>query len=95
MACARPVIALDFGGPGEIADAEVGALLPLTDPEQVAQDLATTLQDVCKDPQAWRQRGEAGRIRAERQHSWPAKIAAADVIYQEVLNERSLSCQQA
>ena len=30
MASARPVIALDFGGAGELVDEYVGALLPMT-----------------------------------------------------------------
>ena len=92
MACARPVIALDFGGPGEIVDDEVGALLPLSSPEQVTADIVTTLHDVVLDPDAWRRRGLAGRQRVERQYSWPAKIAAAQDIYRDVLQERGLTC---
>ena len=92
MACARPVIALDYGGPGEIVDAEVGALLPLHNPEQVTTDLATTLHDVVLDPDTWRRRGLAGRQRVEQHYSWPAKIAAAQAIYHLVLEERGLTC---
>lgn len=95
MASARPVIALDFGGPGEIVDAEVGALLPMTDPAQVTDDLAATLLDVFADPAGWRQRGRAGRQRVERLYSWPAKIAAAATLYDEVLSERSPQCRPA
>jgi glycosyltransferase involved in cell wall biosynthesis len=57
MAGARPVVALDFGGPAEII-----------------------------------QRGINGRARAERHHSWPAKIAAADDLYREVFAQRRLAC---
>lgn len=95
MASARPVIALDFGGPGEIADAKVGALLPMTDPAQVTADLCGALLDLCAKPEAWRHRGQAGRSRVERQYSWPAKIAAAGAIYREVLIERSPACKPA
>jgi glycosyltransferase involved in cell wall biosynthesis len=92
MACARPVIALDFGGPGEIVNAAVGALLPMVSPEQVTADLATTLHDVFLDPDSWRRRGLAGRRLVERQYSWQAKITAAQGIYRDVLHERDLTC---
>lgn len=95
MACARPVIALDYGGPGEIVDAEVGALLPMMNPAQVIDDLTATLRGICADPAAWRKRGQTGRTRIEQKYSWPAKIDAARALYQEILAERSSSCTPA
>jgi glycosyltransferase involved in cell wall biosynthesis len=95
MACARPVIALDFGGPAEIADAEVGALLPMENPEQVTADLARTLHDIGRDPAAWQRRGQAARRRVEQQYSWPAKITAADAVYREITTEGSPACTPA
>lgn len=92
MASARPVIALDFGGPGEIVTPAVGALLPMHDPAQVVCALAQTLEDILRDPDGWRQRGLAGRREAEARYSWPAKIAAAQAMYRELLAERALSC---
>lgn len=92
MATGRPVIALDFGGPGEIVTDAVGSLLPLTSPTQVIDDLARTLQDVAAAPAAWQQRGRNGRREVEKRHSWAAKIAAAEDTYRELLAERSLSC---
>ncbi len=99
MACARPVIALDFGGPGEIVDDEVGCLVPLTNPERVKAALTRALLDVCASPERWRQRGLAGRDRVEQQHGWPAKIAAALSIYRELdddaFNNRTSPCRTA
>lgn len=92
MASARPVVALDFGGPGELVDEAVGALLPLTNPAQVTEDLAATLRDVFANPGEWRRRGQAGRERAESRYAWPAKIAAARAIYDEVIAERGAAC---
>jgi glycosyltransferase involved in cell wall biosynthesis len=92
MASARPVIALNFGGPGEIVNAEAGALLPLESPEQVTKDLATTLAHVLANPEAWRQRGLAARQQVERQYSWSAKVAAVQDVYRDVLAEKGLSC---
>jgi glycosyltransferase involved in cell wall biosynthesis len=85
MASARPVIALDYGGPAQIVDDSVGALLPLCSPHQVVQALAAALAAVLADPAAWRARGLAGRARIEQHYSWPAKIAAAGALYQQLL----------
>ena len=92
MACARPVIALDFGGPGEIVTPETGVLLPLTSPEQVSADLAATLNDIFIHPAIWQTRGMAGRAEVENRYSWPAKIASAQETYRELIIERNLSC---
>ena len=85
MACARPVIAVGFGGPAEIVDDEVGRLLAPVSPEQVAADLAVALADVCADPDGWRRRGVAGRRRAAGRFSWPAKVAGATAVYDELV----------
>jgi glycosyltransferase involved in cell wall biosynthesis len=84
MASARPVIAVGFGGPAEIVDEEVGRLLPPHSPEQVTADLAAALADVCRHPEPWRRRGLAGRLRAVRWFSWPAKVAGAKALYDEL-----------
>lgn len=92
MASARPVIALDYGGPAEIVSDDVGALLPLQNPAQVVAALCDTLAGIGAAPEAWRRKGEAGRREVEQRYSWPAKIAAAQDTYQELIVERSLSC---
>ena len=86
MACARPVIAVGFGGPAEIVDDAVGRLLPAVAPEQVSADLAAALFDVCADPERWHERGRAGRRRAVERFSWPAKVAGAQAVYHETLD---------
>jgi len=85
MACARPVIAVGFGGPAEVVDDEVGRLVAADAPEQVTADLADALEDLWRDPGAWRRRGAAGRVRVAQRYSWPAKVAAAGAIYDELL----------
>lgn len=87
MAAARPAIAMNFGGPAELIDATVGKLIDLTSPEAAVRDLANALQDVIQHPEAWQARGLAGRARAEKQHSWPAKIGAAEQIYDQIIAE--------
>ena len=91
MAAARPVIALDYGGPAEIVNGDIGALLAFESPQQVTADLGATLIDIMLRPQAWRARGLAGRRVAEQRYSWPAKVAAAALIYSEVLDGQGLA----
>jgi glycosyltransferase involved in cell wall biosynthesis len=87
MASARPAIAMNFGGPSELIDDEVGQLIDLTSPAAVVKDLAATLQAVIDHPQDWLARGRAGRRRVEACHRWPAKIEQAEKIYDEIICE--------
>ena len=81
MATARPVIALDHGGPAELVDDAVGRAIPLQDPEQVIDVLERTLAEVAADPETWAERGIHGRVRVERRYTWESKIAAAERLY--------------
>jgi glycosyltransferase involved in cell wall biosynthesis len=85
MAAGRPVIAVAYGGPAEIVDETVGALLPAAGWATVVTDLTATLGDIFAHPAAWRERGLAGRRRVETQFSWPAKIESALALYQDCL----------
>ncbi len=87
MAAARPAIAMNFGGPAELIDATVGQLIDLTSPAAAVRDLANALHDVIQHPDDWQARGVAGRVRVEKQHSWPAKIGAAGKIYDQIIAE--------
>jgi len=85
MACARPVIAVRHGGPAEIVDDAVGALVPADGPEAAVAGLVEALRDLARNAQAWRQRGECGRRRAEAQYGWEAKIETVLELYRRVL----------
>lgn len=87
MASARPVIALNYGGPAEIVTDAVGALLPFHSPQQVIDDLAATLVNIIQQPQAWAARGVAGRAMAQARYSWPAKVDDATCLYRELMTE--------
>ena len=89
MAVARPVIAVDFGGPQEIVDDSVGALLPASGRQDLIQRLIQLLQDVRQHPKQWQQRGEQGRQRVENQYSWDAKIATALSYYRQLTEQSS------
>ena len=87
MACARPVIALAYGGPADIVDDSVGALLAIDSPEQVVRDLVACLRTVIEQPDQWRKRGLAGRARAERCYSWQSKLDTAIALYRQLIEE--------
>jgi len=84
MASARPVIAVDFGGPAEIVDEKVGRLAPAAGPQAVSQAFAAALQEIAAAPEQWRRKGEEGRRRAERYFSWDAKIEQALRLYRDL-----------
>jgi glycosyltransferase involved in cell wall biosynthesis len=85
MACARPVIAVGFGGPAEIVDDEVGQRLPATHPEALIAALVAALEDLIRDPEAWRRRGLAGHARVLSRYTWDAKVDRALALYRPLL----------
>jgi len=89
MAVARPVIAVDFGGPAEIVDDTVGVKLPATGKADVINGLVNALNDVRENPQHWQALGEEGRRRVESQFSWAAKINTAIGFYRQLLEAKS------
>ncbi len=86
MACARPVIAVRFGGPAEIVDEGVGRAISPDSPEAVIAGFAEAFIDLFRNPDAWRQRGSEGRRRAERRYGWDAKIEATIQLYKQVIS---------
>jgi glycosyltransferase involved in cell wall biosynthesis len=93
MASSRPVIAVDYGGPAEIVDDEVGRKIPASGNEVVIDGIRDALLDVFADPEAWRKRGEAGRRRVEERYSWDAKVMQALNLYQELLSQHGGRCK--
>lgn len=91
LACARPVIAVAFGGPAEIVDDTVGRAIPATSPEAVVEGFEQALRDVVRNPEAWRRRGEEGRRRAEQRYSWAMKIDQALGRYRDLLAQDSVA----
>ncbi len=85
MATARPVIALEHGGPAELVDETVGRAIPLQDPAQIIGDLERTLAKVAADPSAWAERGARGRARVESRFAWEPKITAAEALYEQLV----------
>jgi glycosyltransferase involved in cell wall biosynthesis len=85
-----PIIAVNYGGPAEIVDEEVGHLVSADGPEQLIAGLVDTFRNIWRDPEPWRQRGQRGRQRAEREFGWEARIKNAMVIYRRILGENKV-----
>jgi glycosyltransferase involved in cell wall biosynthesis len=88
MSCGRPVIALNYGGPSEIINESVGALLPMQTPEQVIQALEETFTDIFNSPEKWQQKGCAARKASEDLYSWSAKIETVESHYQALIQRK-------
>lgn len=80
-----PVLAVNYGGPAEIVDDEVGRKISADGPEELIRDLVAAFRDIAANPEQWRQRGNHGRCRAEKEYGWEARIISAVSIYRTVL----------
>ncbi len=82
-----PLVAVNYGGPAEIVDEEIGHLVPADGPEPLIAGLVETLRDVARNPEPWRQRGRKARKRAEQEYGWESRMNTALGIYRRVLGE--------
>ena len=79
MAMAKPVIATSVGGnPELVVSGETGLLVPIEDPEHVAQAIRGLLQD----PDRARAMGRAGRRRIETSFTLERMVAASEQVYE-------------
>lgn len=83
MACGKPVVSTDQGGPSEtVVDGETGFLVPPGDP--VA--LASRVIQLLRDPDLRRRMGAAGRARVEAQFSGASNAVQFTRALERVLN---------
>jgi glycosyltransferase involved in cell wall biosynthesis len=82
MACGRPVIGMDFGGPAEVVDDSVGWKLPMPDPATAVDGLVAALRQVWHDPGEAARRGARASALVRSRHTWPARIEAALALYE-------------
>ena len=95
MACARPVIGMDFGGPAEVVDEAVGWKVAMPDAATAVAGLAQALREAFDKPEAAVCRGQQGLARVQAQHTWAAKIDAVQAIYARVLSAASGAARPA
>ena len=89
---ARPVVASDVGGVGEVmAHDEHGELVPAGD----ADALADALERIHQRPDRALRLGRAGAERVRLHYTWPAVAEGFEAVYDEVLGMASVTPQAA
>lgn len=73
MAIGLPVVCLDWAGMSISTDDNCAIRLPVTNPEQMPQDMAEAIIKLIENPQLREQLGNAGRKRIKEVFNWEAK----------------------
>ena len=87
MACAVPVIALQWGGPAEYIDPSCGILIAPSNAESIVRDFANAQRKLASDPALRARLGDAGRKRVEQHYDWDGKIERMLSIYRQCVAE--------
>jgi glycosyltransferase involved in cell wall biosynthesis len=87
MACEKPVIAAEWGGPADYLDPSCGFLVPPRSPEYLVAEVAKAIVALATDDERRVAMGRAGRQKVLREFSWPAKIEKMIDIYRQVLGQ--------
>jgi glycosyltransferase involved in cell wall biosynthesis len=84
MACGKPTIAVNWGGPGDYLDGETGVLVEAGPREKLVEDLAEAMVGLANDAERRRALGRAARGKVEREYSWRGKIEVMMGVYRRV-----------
>lgn len=90
MACGRPVIGMDFGGPAEIVDAEVGWKVPMPNAATAVDGLVQALREAAEDEAGCVRKGRTALARVRERYTWEAKMRDAQALYRRVLQQEAL-----
>lgn len=88
MACAKPVIGLDIGGPGFHIDKDWGIKIEPKNPDYVKREIAAALKLLYTDKNLRLGMGEAAYKRAKEFYLWPKLGLRMQEIYNSVLSLR-------
>jgi glycosyltransferase involved in cell wall biosynthesis len=91
MACGKPVIALDIGGPGFHIQPAWGFKIKPLNPSRSIQEIAQALEVLCRDHALSSRMGQAARRRAFEFYPWEKIGQELLRIYREVLPEDKAS----
>jgi glycosyltransferase involved in cell wall biosynthesis len=78
MACGKPIICLDLGGPATLVDSECGIKVKAGDPEQTLRDLAGALRLLAQDSVLRARLGTGARRVVAARCDWDHK---GDLVY--------------
>lgn len=84
LAAGRPVVCLDWGGPGMQVTPECGFAVPVQNPAQVIAALAAALEQLCANPDQRLAMAAAARHRAATGFAWSKKVDFMDGVYRSV-----------
>jgi glycosyltransferase involved in cell wall biosynthesis len=85
MAMGIVPLIVDYAGPGELVDDEVGFKVPLGPREAIVAGFRDTLGRLCEDRSALHGMAVRGMARVAERHTWAAKAAAVSRVYARVL----------
>lgn len=85
LACERPAIVMDFGGPAEIVDDTVGWKVQAQDTEDAVSGLMHVLLLALNSPHLCAVKGRAGRQRVLKHYTWDAKVRQAETLYDQMV----------
>ena len=89
MAIGLPVICLNWSGMAISTDDNCAIRLPVTNPEQIPEDMAAAIIKLIENPALRRQMGEAGRKRIMEVFNWEAKGLFINNLLEELDNQAS------
>jgi glycosyltransferase involved in cell wall biosynthesis len=81
MTARRPVICLDWGGPGRQVTAETGFAIAPARPEMVIRGIASAIRRLAADDRIRSEMGRAAQQRVREQFAWPVKARRLSEIY--------------
>ncbi len=87
MACGKPVIAAEWGGPADYLDPSCGFLVPPRSPEFLVSEVSKAIVALATNEERRIAMGRAGRQKVLREFTWPAKIDKMIDIYRQVLGQ--------
>lgn len=90
MACGKPIICLDFGGPKEFVTDECGIKIRVNNRFQIIKDLSEALEKLYINQDLRKAKGIAARKRVEENYTWDKKVEKMNEIYNGVVESRLL-----
>ena len=81
------VVACDRGGPSSTVTDACGIRVPVSDPEQLARDLADALRRLCADPALRARLAEGARRQSAEVSLWDRRVEHVEELYARVLED--------